>query len=245
MNRKKTAVITATLGFLLLFSFIPGITQEVQEESQEKEKFFLFKKLDAFKQKRKEAKELREKHLQERKELKERQKTELEEKRKERIEEKKRKKEIEKENKAKSIEFENKLQARQNEIEKAKKTDKQVTILSSKEDPIYIERAEVIKDAKTKYLAMKGIELSYKIKIKNQTPKIINWFSFTWQRSLPFDDTQTFDKITKISKPLVPYEDRIIQYNELDSGREGEIYLVKINTVVFEDGTQWKNTVKF
>ena len=64
-----------------------------------------------------------------------------------------------------------------------------------------------------------------------------------WERKIPFTETLTIQKETKISRPIVPYERRIVEYNDLDSKREGETYRVKIASVVFEDGTQWKNPV--
>ena len=58
---------------------------------------------------------------------------------------------------------------------------------------------------------------------------------------MPFTEGLTILKETKISKPIIPYEKRIVQYNDLDSKRQGEEYRVKVAKIVFEDGTQWKN----
>jgi len=99
-----------------------------------------------------------------------------------------------------------------------------------------------VKGAKTNFLKITDIELNYKIKIVNQTPKIINVTSVVWERSEPFTDVpSTVLKETKISKPIIPYEERIIEYIEKDTFRNGETYRVKIVKVIFEDGTQWKN----
>jgi len=86
-----------------------------------------------------------------------------------------------------------------------------------------------------------NVELKFKLRLVNQTSKIIDSALIVWERQLPFTDKLTMIKETKISKPIVPYQKRTIEYNDLDSKREGETYKVKIAHIIFEDGTQWKN----
>lgn len=132
------------------------------------------------------------------------------------------------------------LKEREKEIKKAKKAKKLIEIVSLEEDPVYISDASVLK-TKSTYLKLKDVELKYKLELVNQTPKIINSVLVMWERKIPFTETLTIIKETKISKPLIPYEKRIVEYNDLDSKREGETYKVKISSVIFEDGTRWKS----
>ena len=129
---------------------------------------------------------------------------------------------------------------RRKEIRTTKKTDRFVEISRNEDDPLYIVNAEVLKD-KTDFLGIKDIQFSYKVELLNQTPKIINTVLIIWERRIPFTESLTIAKQTKISKPITPYEKRIVKYKDLDSKREGEEYRVKIAKVIFEDGTQWKN----
>lgn len=129
---------------------------------------------------------------------------------------------------------------RSKEVLEVKKSDNTVEIITNKEDPLYIQSAQVLK-SKTEFMKIGDVELKYKLELHNQTPKIINFVLIVWERKLAFNETQTLAKEVKVSKPIVPYENRIVEYNELNSRREGETYKVEIAKVVFEDGTQWKN----
>lgn len=129
---------------------------------------------------------------------------------------------------------------RDKEVLGVKKNDNTVEIITNKEDPLYIRRAQVLK-SKTEFMKIGDVELKYKLELHNQTPKIINFVLIVWERKLAFNETQTLAKEVKVSKPIAPYENRIVEYNELNSRREGETYKVEIAKVVFEDGTQWKN----
>lgn len=129
---------------------------------------------------------------------------------------------------------------RKKEITKARWSKNVVNVITSKEDPVYIYHAKV-KKAKTEFLGLNDIDLSYRVKIKNQTPKIVNQVQVVWKRSEPFNDILTIKTDTNVSRPLLPYKNRTIQYNEEDSQREGETYSVLISKVLFEDGTQWTN----
>ena len=133
------------------------------------------------------------------------------------------------------------IEDRTKEIEEIKHSNNTVEVISSKEDPLYIKKAQVLK-TKTKFMEIKDVEFNYKLELYNQTPKVINFALIVWERRLAFNDTQTLAKEIKIAKPITPYEKRIVEYNELDSKRSGETYKVKISKVVFEDGTQWKNS---
>ena len=192
--------------------------------------------------------EQKERYKQELENLKNRQKLETEELKKKQETEKVR--EVTLQKKVMEKQTENMLAAqkvidkRTIEIEEIKKNDNTVEVISREEDPLYIKRAQVLK-SKTNFIGIKDIEFKYKLELHNQTPKIINFALIVWERKLPFNDTQTLAKEVKVAKPLIPYEKRIVEYNELDSKRNGETYKVQIAKIVFEDGTQWKNpTVK-
>lgn len=126
------------------------------------------------------------------------------------------------------------------EIRKARWSKRSIEIVTDENDPIYIVNADVL-EGKTDFLKIKNIDYKYKLSLVNQTPKIINSVLIIWERKIPFTETLTIAKRTKISRPMIPYEKRIVQYNDLNSKREGEAYKVKIAKVLFEDGTQWKN----
>lgn len=126
------------------------------------------------------------------------------------------------------------------EIKKVKKVKRTVEVVTNENDPLYIFDASVL-NAKTQFLGIKHVELKYKIVVHNQTPKIINSALIQWERKIPFGESQAILKETKISAPITPYEKRVIEYNDLDSTRQGELYKVKIANIIFEDGTQWKN----
>ena len=233
-----------------------NISSTNEEGSKEKKLgFSFFKKNELPNRQRKEWTELKEKQAKERKELltnqKEEKKKEKEEQLAKRKEEKnkqkeekstkrkseKEKKEI-KETEKKSIKEE--LKERSKAINESKKFTKIVKIITDENDPLYITSAKVI-NTKTEFLKISGVDLKYSITIKNQTPKIINTVSIVWQRSLPFETNSLVSKETKISKPIVPYEERVIEYNEPNEKREAEIYKVKISKIIFEDGGLWKN----
>jgi len=184
---------------------------------------------------KKATKELKKEQKREREELKSEQKKEQEALYKEQEAEKAKIIELQTRKTAKTLTV-----AREKQIKVSKKSKRYVEITTSENDPIYIASAAVL-DAKTMFLKIKKVEFNYKLVIKNQTPKIINSFLIIWERSITFLDTQTLTKETKISKPMVPYEKRIVEYNEVDSKRPGEVYRVKIARVIFEDGTEWIN----
>ena len=132
------------------------------------------------------------------------------------------------------------IEDRTKEIEEIKHSNNTVEVISSKEDPLYIKKAEVL-NTKTKFMEIKDVDFNYKLELHNQTPKIINFALIIWERRLPFNNTQTLAKEVQVAKPITPYEKRIVEYNELDSKRNGETYKVRVVKIVFEDGTQWKN----
>lgn len=220
---------------------LPGITpQPASAEEKKKKRFHLFWQS-----------EIREKHKKELEDLKKRQKDEIEEIKKKKATEKAQEeaKKAEEEGLKKKViekQTENMLSAqkvideRNKEIKVVKKNDNTVEVITNEEDPLYIKKAEVLR-GKTKFMKIKNVELKYKLELHNQTPKIINFVLIIWERKLAFNDTQTLAKEINVAKPITPYEKRIVEYNELDSQRNGEIYKVKIAKVVFEDGTQWKN----
>lgn len=129
---------------------------------------------------------------------------------------------------------------RKAEIKLTKKRKRHVEIITNENDPIYILDAEV-KDSISDFLKIENVEFKYWLKLHNQTPKIVDSVFIIWERKIPFTESLTISKKTKISKPFIPYEKRVIEYNDLDSKREGESYSVKIARIVFEDGTQWLN----
>ena len=231
-----------TLLLICLISLLtPGSALSQVEESKE----------TLIEKQRKEISELRAKHKEEKASERKRKAEERKRKKEEKIEERKRKKQEadelrKKEKKAQQEIIKNKFASRaitsegKKEIKQVKRAVASVEIVSNEEDPIHILDAKVAK-AKTKYLKLKDVDLNYKLKIENQTPKIITTASIIWERMIPFDKLSTLKKETKVSKPLIPYEKRTVEYNDIDSIRQGEIYRVKISKVIFKDGSQWKN----
>lgn len=129
---------------------------------------------------------------------------------------------------------------RNKEIRRIKKIGRLVEVSSNEEDPVYISEAAVLK-AKTSFLKVRDVELKYKVKLQNQTPKIVTQVLLVWERKIPFTESLTIGKEVRVSNPILPYELRKTEYNETDSKREGETYRVKISKIIFEDGTEWKN----
>ena len=181
----------------------------------------------------KETKELREKHKQEREEKAKNLKT------KKAIQENLNKSSRTEKLKNKAMSNEE-VKGRYITVRKTKRSGRYIEVITNENDPLFIASADVL-NAKTEFLKIGGVEFKYKIKVQNQTPKIINSALIIWERKLPFNPSQTILKETTISKPFIPYEKRIIEYNDLNSKREGESYKVKVANVIFEDGTQWKN----
>jgi len=180
--------------------------------------------------------EQREKHNKELEELKKKQKQEIEDLKK-KIETKKaqeatlQKKVMEKQ--IESMSFTQKIiDERNKEVKEIKKTSNTVEIITNEEDPLYIKKAQVL-ESKTKFMGVKDIEFKYKLELYNQTPKIISFVLIVWERSLAFNNTQTLAKQVKVAKPITPYEKRIVEYNELNSRRDGETYKVKIAKIIF------------
>ncbi|OGI13869.1 MAG: hypothetical protein A3I68_05730 [Candidatus Melainabacteria bacterium RIFCSPLOWO2_02_FULL_35_15] len=199
--------------------------------------------------------EQREKYRKELKDLKNRQKQEIEDlwkKRKQetedlkkkiendRAQEKALKKKVMEKQTESMLAAQKTINERNKEVLEVKKSDNTVEIITNKEDPLYIQKAQVLK-SKTEFMKIGDVDFKYKLELHNQTPKIINFVLIVWERKLAFNETQTLAKEIKVSKPIAPYENRIVEYNELNSKREGETYKVEIAKVVFEDGTQWKN----
>ena len=259
--RKQTKTISAAVIILLGYSILSGFSQEAPpviidpapaatpSEKKSKKGLSFFKPNEFSKKQRKERLELRDKQEKERKTERERIKAEKEKSKQENVkkrEEKKKASGFQEKTDEKSLNQKNvarvAIHQRNKQIRKTKKAKKHVEIISSDEDPLFITDAYV-KNTKSEYLKLKGVEVKYNLKLLNQTPKIINSVLIIWERKIPFTETLTIQKQTKISKPIIPYERRIVEYNDLDSKREGETYRVKIASVVFEDGTQWKNPV--
>lgn len=251
--RKQTKIISAAVIILLGYSILRGYSQEAPPviidpapvaTPASKKGVSFFKPTEFSKKQKKERLELREKQEKERKAERERIKTEKEAVKK--LEKEKKAYGFQKKIDEKSLNQKNiarvAIHERNKQIRKTKRTKKYVEITSSEEDPLFITDAYV-KNTKSEYLKLKGVEVKYNLKLLNQTPKIINSVLIIWERKIPFTETLTIQKETKISRPIVPYERRIVEYNDLDSKREGETYRVKIASVVFEDGTQWKNPV--
>ncbi len=212
--------------------------------TEKTETFFFFKK-------NKEITELEEKHTKEKKELKEKIKKEKEEQREKALAEKeelKKKQESEKVDKKSLTDKVNEykqtankeIYKRNRSIMKTRHSKRMVEIITNESDPLYIKEAKVL-DSKTQFLKVRNVDYKYKLELLNQTPKIINSALIIWERKIPFTESLTIMKETKISKPIIPYEKRIVEYNDLNSKREGESYRVKIAKIIFEDGTQWKN----
>lgn len=225
-------------------------SKKLQERKETREKLKK-EKTEAREKHLKERKEAREKRKQERKELRDKKKKGKEEAKQERL--KKRQEKIQKETIEKKTEGEqedykktatSQIKEREEQVKKIKKLKKHIVIVSNPEDPLIIEEAHVTK-SKTDFMRIKDVELGYKLKLKNQTPKIINDVLLIWERKIPFNDTLTIAREVKVSEPIIPYEERNIQYNDLDTKREGEIYRVKVHKIVFEDGSLWQNPVMF
>lgn len=248
----------------------PETIPEVSVPAPKSRRFTLFKKDELTEKHKEETKELLDKQNKERKETYDKQKKERQEIRvrqeKEKQESKEKlKQEQEELNKKKAIEKsieentkqktyeeaqKNKNMAqekdyeRKKEVRKAKFSKRTVDIVTNESDPLYITEAEVL-NSKTPFLKIKDVEFKYRARLHNQTPKIINSVLLVWERGIPFNESLTLAKETKISKPIIPYGKRTVEYNDLDSKREGEIYRLRITKVIFEDGTQWINPVGF
>ena len=188
---------------------------------------------DLRKKRKQETEDLRKKRKQETEDLKK--KTENDKAQKEALKKKVMEKQAESMLAAQEI-----INERNKQILEVKKNDNTIEVITSKEDPLYIQKAQVLK-SKTSFMRINDVEFKYKLELLNQTPKIINFVLIVWERKLAFNETQTLAKEVKVSKPIIPYENRVVEYNELDSRREGETYKVEIAKIVFEDGTQWKN----
>ena len=213
----------------------------VQAASQQKQKFHFFWVNE---QKNKQENDRREKHRKELEDLKNKQKQEIEDLKKKIETEKAQEAVLQKKVMKKQTEsmlFTKKIiDERNKEIKEIKESANTVEVITNEEDPLYIKKAQVL-ESETNFMKIKDVEFKYRLELKNQTPKIINFVLITWERRLVFNDTQTLIKQVRVSKPIIPYEKRIVEYNELNSRRDGETYKVKIARIVFEDGTQWKN----
>lgn len=234
---------------------------EAPEETGEKKKSFFssFKSFFTRKEKQEETpveekevtkttetsptKELREKHYKELKELKEKQKKEKEELKQKLEEEEKLKKEVKSqahEEKTKNYRATKaQIKERKKQIWQARWKKRFIEVITNESDPVFIISADV-KKGKTDFMRIKDVEFNYWLRVQNQTPKIINSILFIWEREIPFRGSAILRE-TRVSEPLIPYEKRVIKYNELDSKREGESYKVKVARVKFEDGTEWIN----
>ena len=133
------------------------------------------------------------------------------------------------------------IKLREKDVKDARRTERFVEISTNLEDPLFISFAEVA-GARTEFMRVKNTDIEFKVKLINQTPKIINTAQIVWERKVPYSETITTITAKKnISKPIVPYETRIIKYNELDTKRDGELYNVHVSYVTFEDGSRWNN----
>lgn len=235
MKKLILTIAILSLLFLLTKSAFSQSTTEIPEDEfpeaakEAKTVGFFFKK-DEFKEKqRQERRELIKKQREEKRALIEKHRQETKEKKQQQQLKTKEKEKVK-----------SKIKEEEEKISKTRKTEKLVQVVTSENDPLYILDAEVRK-AKSAFLKIRDLDLKYTVRVKNQTPKIINVVSVVWQRSVPLEPTKLVTLETKTSKPIVPYEERIIQYNDLDPERQAETYKVKIKTVVFEDGSQWIN----
>ena len=204
--------------------------REQLREKQTKEREELRNKLAQGK------KEAREKQIKERQEAKEK----LRKKREKELLVKGKVKEQWRKNKATSTKL---IKEYNEKILNVKKRGKFIEVITNENDPVYILDARILK-TRTDFLGIKDVEYKYRVRLHNQTPKIINSLLLAWERKIPFIDTQTIAKEFRVSKPITPYEKRVVDYNEIDSKRNGESYKVKIIRVIFEDGSQWKNPGK-
>ena len=236
MSNKYKQCVLFTVIVISMVSFLPSLnvlSQETQEAV-----------VDTATRHRQEQAELRERQRKERAEERARKREERIRTKQEKKEERTRKRQEQKQVRGESLKTKyiakQQIRERKKEIRKAKHKSATIEVIADSEDPLFIIEAKVTK-AKTKYLKLKDVDLNYKIKIQNQTPKIITTVSLVWDRSIPFNKSSEITRETKISKPIIPYEKRVVEYNEVDSKREGETYRVKITKVVFEDGSQWNN----
>ena len=237
----------------------PSPTQTPPQQQSQKQKLkgnlFIWRRDEVLEKYRKEQSQLREKQKKERQEALERYRKEKQETRKKNIKERQEAQEKLKTERIKEKDISTNIQIqmeknkesakklideRRNEIRMVKKRKRYIEIVTSENDPLYIAEADIV-NAKTQFLGVKDVEFTYKVKLQNQTPKIINIALIVWERQIPFTNKLTVVKQTKISKPIIPYEKRIVKYNDLDSKRDGETYKVKVAHIIFEDGTQWKN----
>ena len=219
---------------------LPQAGQQSEEVKKEK-RFLLFFRKDAKKEQYlKEKRELSEKYQKERKEAREKYVHEKEEARKKKEAERNKSSAIMEEKRKNKELARDLIIKREKEIKTVHKTKRYVEVVTNENDPLFIAKANVL-DSKTNFLKIKGVEIKYKLEVYNQTPKVINTVLIVWERKIPFSESQTVVKETKVSKPITPYEKRIIEYNDLDTTRQGETYKVKIANIIFEDGTQWKN----
>lgn len=223
------------------------VQQSPVKTQKTKRHLFFFKRNELSEQQSKEKAELLEKQKKERNEIWEKHRQERIEAGKKLQEEKAKEENLN--SKVMEIEIKNKqttltqIKERENKIMKAERAKNSIQVTTNENDPLYIVNAEVL-DSKTNFLKIKNVEFKYKVELQNQTPKIINSVLLIWERKIPFTETLTISKETKISKPIIPYEKRIVEYNDLDSKREGEIYRLKVSKVIFEDGSQWANPAK-
>ncbi len=214
---------------------LPLPQQQVTNENKKHLHFFWVneKKVEQKEQHKKEFEDLKKKQKQEVEELKK--KIEIEKAQEEALNKKITEKQIESMVTAQKV-----IDKRTKEVEEIKKSSNAVEVITSEEDPLYIKKAEIVEGV-TNFMKVKDVELTYKLELHNQTPKVINFVLIVWERRLAFNDTQTLARELKIAKPITPYEKRIVEYNELNSRRDGETYKVQISKIVFEDGTEWKN----
>lgn len=231
------------LIFILQAQVKPQDVKEGKKEETKKRGFLFFKKDELTEKQKKERAELREKQKKER--IAEQERIEAEAK----SEAKADAEEAELAQEKREIRLKNKYLARRQikdrkkEIRKAKRSKKSIAVVTSEEDPLYISDVQ-IKKSKTLFLKLQDVDLHYKLKVQNQTPKIINSIIVVWERKIPFTDSLTIERELRISKPMIPYEKRTIEHHDLDSKREGETYRVRVARVYFEDGSQWKNPAK-
>ncbi len=215
-----------------------------QQSLPEKKRFHFFWQNEQREKYKKELEDLKNRQKQETEDLRKKRKQETEDLKKKIENDKTQEESLKKKVMEKQIESmlsaQKAINEREKEVLEVKKSDNTVEVITNKEDPLYIQRAQVL-ESKTKFMKISDVEFKYKIELHNQTPKIINFVLIVWERKLAFNETQTLAKEVKVSKPIIPYENRIVEYNELNSRREGETYKVEIAKIVFEDGTQWKN----
>ena len=215
-----------------------------QQSVPKERKFHFFWQSEQRKKYKKELEDLKNRQKQETEDLRKKRKQETEDLKKKIENSKAQKEALKKKVMEKQIESmlaaQEVIHERDNQVLEVKKSDNTVEVITNKEDPLYIQKAEVL-NSKTNFMKIGDVEFKYRLELHNQTAKIINFVLIVWERKLAFNETQTLAKEVKVSKPIIPYENRIVEYNELNSRREGETYKVEIAKIVFEDGTQWKN----